>query len=191
MVGASLALQLAAAAPGHVDLPGGGLCATRAAGRGKPDYHPSFDARSTALSYSTRLIFEKIGFWDDLQQWLCPIDTIPCPVAAVLAARCCAADYGWSALGYVVENAWLGNALIQALYRQQRVEIISPARWSRPRQATGMRLHQLEGPQAALKPPAAGRGRGRLRPARESRCSRPEKPYRQHAMVANIAYAVP
>ena len=37
-------------------------------------------------------------------------------------------DYGWPALGYVVENAWLGNALIQALYRQARVEVRSPAK---------------------------------------------------------------
>ncbi len=44
--------------------------------RGKVDYHPSFDARSTALSYSSRLIYEKIQFWDELREWLCPIDSI-------------------------------------------------------------------------------------------------------------------
>ena len=77
MVGVSLALQLAAVLPEDVSicLVEGYPLPEPVAG-GKPDYHPSFDARSTALSYSSRLIYEKTGLWNDLQQWLCPIETI-------------------------------------------------------------------------------------------------------------------
>lgn len=193
MVGASLALQLAAVLPPTMSicLVEGFALPVPLAG-GKPDYHPSFDARSTALSYSTRLIFEKIGFWEDLQQWLCPIDTIHVSSRGRFGSSLLrAADYGWSALGYVVENAWLGNALIQALYRQQRVEIISPARVvaAAPR-GKGMRLQLEGGPQAALETAlllvADGAGSG-LR--EHLGVAAQEKPYRQHALVANIACA--
>ena len=39
-----------------------------------------------------------------------------------------AGDHDWPALGYVVENAWLGKALVQQLHRQGRVEVRSPAK---------------------------------------------------------------
>ena len=77
MVGVSLALQLAAVLP-----PQHSICMVEGyplpepLAEGRPQYHPSFDARSTALSYSTRLIYEKMQVWEELQQWLCPIDSI-------------------------------------------------------------------------------------------------------------------
>ena len=67
--------------------------------------------------------------WDDLQQWLCPIESIHVSSRGRFGSTLLQAqEYGWPALGYVVENAWLGNALIQALYRQGRVEVCSPAK---------------------------------------------------------------
>ena len=33
----------------------------------RADYHPSFDARSTALSYSSKLIYQRLGVWENLQ----------------------------------------------------------------------------------------------------------------------------
>ena len=71
MVGVSLALQLGAILPAATTIllvegfPFPEVVADRA-----PDYHPAFDARSTALSYSSRLIYENMQVWDDLQQWL-------------------------------------------------------------------------------------------------------------------------
>ena len=32
------------------------------------DWQPSFDARSTALAWGTRLIYERLGLWQDLEE---------------------------------------------------------------------------------------------------------------------------
>ena len=150
MVGASLALQLAAVLPQDISIclvEGYPLPAPLQ--QGTLDYHPSFDARSTALSYSSRLIYEKVQLWDELQQWLCPIESIHVSNRGRFGSTLLrAADYGWSALGYVVENAWLGNALVQALYRQGRVEVRSPARVTSARVSAGGVALQLEAGEA-------------------------------------------
>jgi 2-octaprenyl-6-methoxyphenol hydroxylase len=195
MVGVSLALQLGAILPAETTIllvegfPFPEVVADRA-----PDYHPAFDARSTALSYSSRLIYENMQVWDHLQQWLCPIESIHVSSRGRFGSTLLqAANHGWPALGYVVENAWLGSALIQALYRQGRVEVCSPAKVVAASPAgEGIRL-QLEGDianriDAALLLVADGASsslREQLGVAVE------EKPYRQNALVANVASAQP
>jgi 2-octaprenyl-6-methoxyphenol hydroxylase len=195
MVGVSLALQLGGILPADTSiLLVEGFPFPQAIDGGKPDYHPAFDARSTALSYSSRLIYEKMQVWEDLQQWLCPIESIHVSSrghfgSTLLHAR----EYEWPALGYVVENAWLGNALIQALYRQGRVQVRSPARVLGATPAgTGVSL-QLDGGsdsslEAGLLLVADGAGSG-LR--EQLGVAVEEKPYRQHAVIANIATAEP
>jgi len=161
---------------------------------GKPSYHPSFDARSTALSYSTRLIYEQMQVWDELQQWLCAIDSIHVSNRGRFGSTLLqAADYDWPALGYVVENAWLGNTLIQALYRQGRVEVRSPAKVLGASASEGGVSLRLEGAgdstlQAGLLLVADGANSG-LR--EELGVAVEEKSYGQHALIANIATAQP
>jgi 2-octaprenyl-6-methoxyphenol hydroxylase len=193
MVGVSLALQLGAVLPDQVSVLLVEGFPLPAASGDEPDYHPSFDARSTALSYSTRLVYEEIGVWDSLERWLCPIETIHVSSRGHFGSTLLrAADYDWPALGHVVENAWLGNALIQALYRQGRVEVCSPARVVRATASgTGVRL-ALEGEMdaeldARLLLVADGASSG-LRD--QLGVSVEEKSYRQHALVANVASAV-
>ena len=195
MVGASLALQLAAVLPAQMSIclvEGFPLPAPLATG--KPDYHPSFDARSTALSYSSRLIYEKVGLWDDLLQWLCAIDSVHVSNRGRFGSSLLrAADYGWSALGYVVENGWLGNALIQAIYRRGEVEVISPARVvSAVPAGRGIRLQIEGGGDAAIESRlllvADGASSG-LR--QQLGVAVQQKPYHQHALVANVAFAQP
>ena len=193
MVGVSLALQLGAVLPQDTTiLLVEGFPFPEVVPGGKPDYHPSFDARSTALSYSSRLIYEKMQVWEDLQQWLCAIASIHVSSRGRFGSTLLHAnDYGWPALGYVVENAWLGNALIQALYRQGRVEVRSPGKVvAAMPMGAGVSL-QLEGAgetqiNTALLLVADGANSGlrdQLGVAVE------ETPYRQHALVANIASA--
>ena len=91
-------------------------------------YSPSFDARATALSYSSCLIYRELAVWEALEARACAIESIHVSEqgrfgSTLMSAR----DYDWPALGYVVENAWLGNILIQALH-QTGVEALSPAR---------------------------------------------------------------
>jgi 2-octaprenyl-6-methoxyphenol hydroxylase len=193
MVGLSLALQLGAVLPDTTrivlvegfSLPGPSPDAST-------DYHPSFDARATALSYSSRLIYEQMGVWASLEKWLCPIETIHVSSrgrfgSALLRAN----EYDWPALGYVVENAWLGSSLLQSLHSQGRVELLSPAKVARATPTEhGVELTLEGAPIAELKADllviADGASSGlsaRLGVAVQ------EKSYRQHAVTANVSFA--
>jgi 2-octaprenyl-6-methoxyphenol hydroxylase len=194
MVGVSLALQLAAVLPQDTSiLLVEGFSLPEPVAGARPDYHPSFDARSTALSYSSRLIYEKIGVWEDLHHWLCEIETIHVSSrghfgSTLMRAR----DYGWSALGYVVENAWLGIALVQALYRGGRIEVRSPDRVVRAVPVGGGTRLSFESEtdtiDTALLLVADGAASG-LR--QQLGVAVREKPYGQCALVANVAFAQP
>jgi 2-octaprenyl-6-methoxyphenol hydroxylase len=132
--------------------------------------------------------------WDDLQQWLCPIESIHVSSRGRFGStvlRAC--DHDWTALGYVAENGWLGNALIQSLHRQGRVEVRSPGNVvAATPSGEGVRL-QLQGDgeaeiDARLLLVADG--------ADSQLCTQlgvavAHKDYRQHALVANIASAQP
>ncbi|QFU77974.1 2-octaprenyl-6-methoxyphenyl hydroxylase [Halioglobus maricola] len=195
MVGISLAMHLAHSLPADVS-----ICLIEGFPFPQPEpghrpaYHPAFDARSTALSYSSRLIYEQIGLWPSLAQYLCPIETIHVSSRGRFGSTLMdTASHSWEALGYVVENAWLGNALIQALYQQGRVEVRSPCKVLAAKTGTdGVRL-ELAGEQggelsASLLVVADGAASG-LRESLGVAVS--EKPYRQQALIANIATAQP
>jgi len=157
-----------------------------------PDYHPSFDARSTALSYSSQLIYQAMGLWPALQRWLCPISTIHVSSRGHFGSTLLrAADYGWEALGHVVENPWLGQTLLHALRGQGRVELLNPAKVVSAAAVSGGFDLALEGEaparlHAALLVVADGADSG-LR--QRLGVSSSEKPYSQHALICNIATA--
>ena len=80
------------------------------------DYQPSYDARSTALSYGTRLIYQRLGVWDEIAERAEPISDIHVSDRGRAGVtRLDAASQLVPALGYVVENAWIGHCLWQAL----------------------------------------------------------------------------
>lgn len=191
MVGVSLALHL-----GEVMSAKTSICLIEnfalpaAEASGKPEYHPSFDARSTALSYSSRLIYEKMGVWDDLQEWLCPIRTIHVSTRGRFGSTVMRPeDLQWPALGYVVENAWLGSALVQALYRQARVEVISPAKVLKATPgASGVGLAVEGGSEANMTAGLLLIADGAQSGLRQQMgVGVQEKSYHQHALVANVA----
>ena len=195
MVGASLALQLGAVLPAHISINlVEGFVLPEPLAEGRLEYHPSFDARSTALGYSSRVIYQKMGVWDELQQWLCPINSVHVSSRGRFGSSLLRAqDYAWPALGYVVENAWLGNALIQALYRQGRVEISSPARViAAAPEGRGMRLQLVGTAESVIDTGLLLVADGVSSGLREQLgVAVEEKPYRQHALVANVAFAQP
>ncbi len=79
-------------------------------------WQPSYDARSSALSYGTRQIYERLGLWSAIAERAEPIlDIHVSDRGRFGAARLHAAEEGVPALGYVVENAWLGHCLWRAL----------------------------------------------------------------------------
>jgi 2-polyprenyl-6-methoxyphenol 4-hydroxylase len=92
-------------------------------------YQPSFDARSTALSGSTRKIYEAIDLWPVLEQHLSPIERIHVSDRGHWGSTLMdCADEGLPALGYVVENQWLGTVLLQRLEQSDKVHWCCPAR---------------------------------------------------------------
>ena len=92
------------------------------------NYSPSFDARSTALSYSSQVIYSHLGLWSILAPRLCEIKSINVSDRGHIGSVALhAEDSVWDALGYVVENAWLGQILIRQLQIEKKIELVSPA----------------------------------------------------------------
>jgi 2-octaprenyl-6-methoxyphenol hydroxylase len=129
MVGLSLALLLARRlpAPAQIQLVEG--MALPPAGDRSAPYHPSFDARSTALSYSTAEIYRGLGLWAALAPGVAPIESIHVSRRGHFGSSCLSAEeQGWEALGWVVENACLGRTLLAAVQAEPRIALRCPAR---------------------------------------------------------------
>ncbi len=98
-------------------------------GSERPAYRPSFDARSTALSESTREIFEQLDLWQELSQHAEPIvDVHVSDRGHVGSTRMSAAEQGMASLGAVIENPWLGAVLMVAVKKQPQITLVAPAR---------------------------------------------------------------
>ncbi|CAH0154830.1 2-octaprenyl-6-methoxyphenol hydroxylase [Pseudomonas sp. Bi70] len=149
-------------------------------------YQPSYDARSTALSYGSRLIYEGLGLWPAIAQQATAIERIHVSDRGrFAAARLSAEQEGVPALGYVVENAWLGHCLWQAL----DAEVIQ---WRCPAQVERMEP-TTEGYRLTLDDETlidcslailADGGRSSLR--EQLGISVNQRPYDQTALIANI-----
>ncbi|MFO8142779.1 MAG: 2-octaprenyl-6-methoxyphenyl hydroxylase [Marinobacter sp.] len=98
-----------------------------------PDqYQPSYDARSTALAWGSRLIFEELGLWTALSEHATPIHHIHVSDRGRFGAtRLHAENHGQQALGYVADNRWMGLCLMRAL-------LATDVRWQAPAEVVGM-----------------------------------------------------
>ncbi|NVK44323.1 MAG: 2-octaprenyl-6-methoxyphenyl hydroxylase [Oceanospirillaceae bacterium] len=93
-------------------------------------YQPSYDARATALAYGSRSAYERMGIWQTLSQHLTPIRDIHVSDRGRFGAtRLSAEQERVPALGYVVENHWLGQVLLDRLQQPDagRVDYLCPA----------------------------------------------------------------
>lgn len=94
-----------------------------------PNLHNSFDNRSTALAEGSRSILETCGVWSMLKEQLTTIKQVHVSDRGHFSGSLLKAeDYQKSALGYVIENPSLGNALGRALYGQDQIEVLAPAK---------------------------------------------------------------
>jgi 2-octaprenyl-6-methoxyphenol hydroxylase len=151
------------------------------------EYQPSYDARSTALSYGSRLIYERLGLWQCIAQRAEPIQQIHVSDRGRFgAARLQAIEEGVPALGYVVENAWIGHCLWQAL----DADVIE---WRCPAEVVGMQRVD-DGYRLTLNDETcldcdlailADGGRSALREQLGIVVS--SKPYGQSALIANVS----
>lgn len=92
------------------------------------DFHPSYDARNTALANGTCHIFDQLGLWPSLRQHAVPIASIDITNQgsfgrAVIRAE----EERVRALGYVIENRWIGKILYQHLRQCANVDFCAPA----------------------------------------------------------------
>ncbi len=120
MVGTSLASLLAASQPQlRIAL----IEAQPFARADEIHFQPSFDARSTALSYGTAKILRELGLWELLQQHITPITQVHVSdrghfLGGVIDAK----ENNLDAVGYVVENAWLGKVLLGYVQAQNNIQ---------------------------------------------------------------------
>ena len=78
-----------------------------------PNYSPSYDARSTALSWGTRDILTGLGIWSEVEKQACPITEVHVSEKDRFGTtRIKSENYQQSAVGYVVPNQWLGRCLL-------------------------------------------------------------------------------
>lgn len=80
------------------------------------DYQPSYDARSSAIAYGSKLIYEQLGVWDALAAKAEPITFIQVSerghgVKIDLDAK----QEHMPTFGYVIDNAWIGHCLVNAI----------------------------------------------------------------------------
>lgn len=79
-------------------------------------FQPSYDARASALAYGSQQIYQRLGIWDQVAQRAQAIEHIHISeLGRFAAAELHASEQGVDALGQVVENAWLGHCLWNAL----------------------------------------------------------------------------
>ena len=125
MVGATLALMLA-------QRPGLRIAIVEAASPPQTDAHgfqPSFDGRSTALSRSTAQAFVQLGLWPEIRRYSQPIRHIEVSEKGRWGrVRLDAEEEGIEALGFVMENAWLGRLLYGACTADAAIDWMSACR---------------------------------------------------------------
>ncbi|WP_370279277.1 2-octaprenyl-6-methoxyphenyl hydroxylase [Pontibacterium sp.] len=156
-------------------------------------YQPSYDSRATALAYGARTIYELMGIWDTLRQHLSPIEHIHVSDRGRFGAtRLHAEDEHVAALGYVVENHWLGRVLLDRLQQPDagRVDFICPAEVTdivpgAEQMGLSVKLdEQVHDLTAELVVMADG-GRSELR--ERMGIGYTQEAYGQHAVIANIS----
>ncbi|MEQ8408259.1 MAG: 2-octaprenyl-6-methoxyphenyl hydroxylase [Gammaproteobacteria bacterium] len=185
LVGASFALHLQKETGATLS-----ILVVEAVAAGAQD-QPGFDARSTALSWSSREFFARAGLWDALAAEATAINDIYVSDQGRFgSASLSHTEHRQEALGYVLENRHLGTVLNTALEESPTIAKLAPAQISqiRPKQS-GMELtvdcqdstHTVS---AALVVVAEG---GRSPICTQLGIEQQRKAYEQHAIIANIA----
>jgi 2-octaprenyl-6-methoxyphenol hydroxylase len=195
MVGASLACALGAGGRGWrvalvesfplLDRAGAAVC------------QPSFDARSTALSLSSARFLGRLGLWEAVRRHAQPIRRIHVSDRGRFGSVVMDAPAeGLEALGYVVENQWLGSVLHEGLRATTGLTLLAPARVDAVRVHAGraeLRVDAGHGAQplgleAALAVIADGARSGL---AASLGIHAEQQAYGQQALIANIAHREP
>lgn len=91
-------------------------------------YTPSYDTRSTAISWGSREILKQLGVWSTVSEHASPISHVHVSEKGRFGVtRISAEALKFDALGYVVPNQWLGQCLLQKL-ADKHVLLCAPAK---------------------------------------------------------------
>lgn len=151
-----------------------------------------FDARSTALSWGSRLIYEQAGLWSALADDVTAIRDIHVSDRGHFGAtRLHSAEMGVEALGYVAENRHLGQVLQQALRTSKGLTVCAPASVDHVQPlADGVMLTIKGAGRDTIKTRLlvlADGGRSGL--CRQLGITMQQKHYGQQALICNVAFA--
>lgn len=158
-------------------------------------YQPSYDARSTALAWGSRLIYEQLGLWETLAEQATPIRRIHVSDRGHFgSARLTAEENQKPALGYVVDNRWMGLSLMKALLDTPQVHWKAPAEVVdiTPMPDSTQVTVQQDGQPEQIRTQClvvADGGRSGLREKLGFQAERTD--YNQHALIANVSTANP
>lgn len=162
---------------------------------GAPPAQPSFDARSTVLSYGTVSYLTQLGLWQSLSDSAEPITRIHVSDQGKFGAvRMDSQEQGVEALGHVIENRLLGAMFNKALADAGSLEVCSGVNVTAVTPTSdGMQvqLDSRDGQQVistALVVLAEG---GRSGLCEKLGIHRSVHPYDQEAVIANVAFSKP
>lgn len=156
---------------------------------------PSFDDRSTALSFGSSQILSSFGLWGELKKEANKIEKIQVSDKGHIGTtQLSSSDYDIDALGYVIENRAFGKVINVALQNASSIDHLAPASVTKliPT-ANGMtveieRNNYKEAVDASLVVLADG---GRSPLCAQLGIGRNAEDYDQHALIANIQFQLP
>lgn len=157
-----------------------------------PPAQPSFDARSTVLSYGTIAYLQQLGLWQALQGDAEPITRIHVSDQGRFGAvRMSSEEQGVDALGHVIENRLLGSMFNATLAAANNLETCSGVNVTAiAPQQNGMQVAlDRAGEQAVIAASLVVLAEG----GRSGLCDklgihRRQTPYDQEAVIANVAF---
>lgn len=196
MVGLTLALLLARSAPDWRIVVFEAAALPEDTEQSPPTYRPSFDARNTALSRKTVQTFMEMGLWPALAERSTPIAQIHVSDRGHFGmARLDATEEQVDSFGSVIENAWLGRVLLDAVRRCDNIELLSAVQvQSLQRSATHVSVLAMaaDGSQSEWSAPlliAADGAQSQLR--EQLGLAVRSQPYQQTAIVTVVETSLP
>lgn len=88
-------------------------------------YHSRFDARNSALSRRSVSIYQELGLWDRLKDYATPILEVDITEEQGFGyAQLLADEEHVESFGSVIENAWLGQVLLNQVFQHPLIELI-------------------------------------------------------------------
>ena len=150
---------------------------------------PSFDARASALSYGTRQIYDELDLWRAVESEAAPIlDVHVSDKGHFGVTRLSHSEENVPALGYVVENHVLGEALLerlQGLHKQQSLTVFSPEQVNKLTPVPGGMTVELSSQSLSASLVILADG-GRSGLMDQLGIGREKTTYAQHGVIANL-----